>query len=669
MLDAAACVQHEAEGPSTACGSATDLHVLGSSVGELSAPLQASPVACGMPHRALRATALVALLGVGAALVALGLPARSPLPVPLVHVAIADPYAHPPLEDYGALQRARREDDLDAMRALAETADGYLAFRTAELIARDPRLPADARLAAFERVLALRVDDPLERAARRSLHAEIGAVAEASALLAGDAATAATARERAIAAYREALPNRAAIDGLERLIEDPYRLANAFLQSGLATRALEALDGRVAPSIEAPALRAAGRHEEALEAFGRWLDEVPGTRSALEGEAWSLFALERWDEADAAFAALGGSTGTYGRGLIAGREGRVDDAVALMLATGQASRMWTATGWLEGRERWRDAVDAYLAIARTGDATYADDAAYRALVLADRLGDAERATIARNLVPAGSYFALRLGATLDVPVVAREASAADGIATDPADAATTVVAALELARALRTVGDDVAARGELVFALRDANEREGVLVLAEALQDRHGEFRQSQRAAQALLNADDRDPRVWRLAYPRAYPDAVDAHGLAFGVEPALVWAIMRQESAFSPVAVSTSNAQGLMQVIPSTWGWLAELQSEDPDDPFDPDANVRYGTYYLRWLLDYFDGDTELVIPSYNRGQGYIRRLYEGEVVAGDKDELLRHIDALETREYLQRVTLNLEVYRALYGIEAEAR
>ncbi len=628
-----------------------------------------------MPNRALRATVLVALLGAGAALVVLGFPDRSPLPMPLVHVAIADPYGHPPLEDYGALQRARRDDDLDALRALAETADGYLAFRVAELLARDPRLSPDARLAAFERVLALRVDDPLERAARRSLHAELGAVAEASALLATDPAAAATARERAITAYREALPNQAAIDGLERLIDDPYRRANAFLQAGLATRALEALDGRVAPSIEAPALRATGRHEEALEAFGRWLDEVPGAQAALEGEAWSLFALERWAEADAAFAALGGATGTYGRGLIAGREGRVDDAVALMLATGRASRMWTATGWLEGRERWSEAIDAYLAIARTGDATYADDAAYRALVLAERLADAERAQLARDLVPAGSYFALRLGATLDVPVVAREASGeasgeADGTAThDPADAAPTVAAALDLAKALRTVGDDVAARGELMFALREATGREEVLLLAEALQHRHGEFRQSQRAAQALLNAGDRDPRVWRLAYPRAYPDAVDAHGLAFGVEPALVWAIMRQESAFSPVAVSTSNAQGLMQVIPSTWGWLAELQSEDPDDPFDPDANVRYGTYYLRWLLDYFDGDAELVIPSYNRGQGYIRRLYEGEVVAGDKDELLRHIDALETREYLQRVTLNLEVYRALYGIEAHTR
>jgi soluble lytic murein transglycosylase-like protein len=60
-----------------------------------------------------------------------------------------------------------------------------------------------------------------------------------------------------------------------------------------------------------------------------------------------------------------------------------------------------------------------------------------------------------------------------------------------------------------------------------------------------------------------------------------------------------------------------------------------------------------------------ELVVTSYNRGQGYMRRLFEGDAVRGDKDEMYRHIDALETREYLQRVMVNLETYRRLYGSE----
>jgi soluble lytic murein transglycosylase len=104
------------------------------------------------------------------------------------------------------------------------------------------------------------------------------------------------------------------------------------------------------------------------------------------------------------------------------------------------------------------------------------------------------------------------------------------------------------------------------------------------------------------------------------------------------------------------------MQVIPSTWDWLAELQEEAPGDPYSPATNIRYGAFYLRWLLDYLEGDTELVIASYNRGQGYIKRLFESEYVAQSKDELYREIDSLETREYLQRVVMNYEIYKQLY-------
>ena len=611
-----------------------------------------------MNRRSERVLLALGTLLAASVLAAVWWPTGSGIPQPPVHVALVNPYAHAPLEAYGQVQDLLRVGDLEGLGALADRLDGYLALRVARILAESPAVPPAERLSWYERVLELRIEDPLERAARRALHAEIGAAAEA-----------AGATERAVSAYREALPTQAAIDGIERLESDPYRRANAFLQANMATRALAALDGRAAPSIEAPALRTLGRHGEALDAFRRWLAEVPGDRAALEGEAWTLFSLERWAAADAAFAGLGGATGAYGRGLVAAREGRIDDAVAHLMATGQASRMWTASGWLESRGRAADAIEAYLRIAATGDRTYADDAAYRAWVLANRAGSAADAARALTLLPDRSFFALLLGRPLDVPTAA-DPAIASGEAAPSGEAAATIA----LGRALQVVQDPAAARGELLFALRDAarrssgtthgdaTAREDVIVLAETLQTHHGEFRGSQRAAQALLNAGDRDPRVWRLAYPRAYPASVETHAAAFGIEPALVWAIMRQESAFSPVAVSTSNAQGLMQVIPSTWTWLAELKREPPGDPFDPDTNVRYGAYYLRWLLDYFDGDLELAIASYNRGQGYIRRLFTGDVVARDKDELYRYIDALETREYLQLVTLHLHTYRALY-------
>ena len=95
---------------------------------------------------------------------------------------------------------------------------------------------------------------------------------------------------------------------------------------------------------------------------------------------------------------------------------------------------------------------------------------------------------------------------------------------------------------------------------------------------------------------------------------------------------------------------------------WIAELRREDPGDPFDVETNIAYGATYLAWLTNYFDGDIELVIASYNGGQGYVRRLFTSDFVAEDKDEFYREIDRSETREYLQRVYENLAVYRALY-------
>jgi soluble lytic murein transglycosylase len=222
----------------------------------------------------------------------------------------------------------------------------------------------------------------------------------------------------------------------------------------------------------------------------------------------------------------------------------------------------------------------------------------------------------------------------------------------------------QLATALTRAGNKEAAIGELNFALRSLSDPLQRLSVAQQLHDL-GAFRASQRTASLLLDTLSQDLRTWHLAYPQAYASEVFAEAQKHQLEPELVWAIMRQESAFYPNAVSTSNAKGLMQVIPSTWDWLAELQKETPGNPFDAATNIRYGSFYLNWLLNYFsdyNSDLELVIASYNRGQGYIRRLFESPDVNLNKDDLYRDIDALETREYLQKVSENYQIYKALY-------
>lgn len=561
-------------------------------------------------------------------------------------------------EQYSALSAARATGDAAALERLAFGSDRYSAYLAASELAAWPQLAPALRLKALDRALELRMPDALLRAENLSLT-----------LLRGELAEAAGNLPVAIASYREALPDATALAAYTRLETDPYRLAAGLLSAGRHEAALAALGGRAAPSIEAPALRALGRYAEALAAYRAWAAAEPGSEAAALGAAWCLYYLQRNDEARSAFAGLG-AAGYYGLGLLANRAGDLPEAVRYLSLTGRADYMWLATELLETRGRYAEAVPVYLALA-AGGSSYADDAAYRAYVLAQRLNDATQQRAALDAIPLGSFFALKLGG---LPAAPDPETAPVGEYTRAAlveDAAPLAADALTLARRLMLAGDAASAVGELLFALRDAEasgDVPAILQLSEELQSLD-EYRQSVRAARALLTDGVDDLRAWRLAYPPAWPATVGAAAEENDVEPALIWAVMRQESAFSPVAVSRSNAQGLMQVVPTTWDWIGELRKEPPGDPFDVASNIHYGATYLRWLLNYFDGDEELVIAGYNGGQGYVRRTLEGDVIRGDRDDFYRLMDRSETREYLQVVSVNLAIYRMLYpGLTAQA-
>ncbi|NWG31221.1 MAG: transglycosylase SLT domain-containing protein [Rhodocyclaceae bacterium] len=110
-----------------------------------------------------------------------------------------------------------------------------------------------------------------------------------------------------------------------------------------------------------------------------------------------------------------------------------------------------------------------------------------------------------------------------------------------------------------------------------------------------------------------------------------------YGIEPRLALAIARTESNFNPRAVSSKNAQGLMQLIPET------AVRFNVKKPFDPEQNVRGGLAYLRWLLAYFRGDVALTAAAYNAGEGAVNRHLGIPPYA-------------ETRDYVRRI---LEFFR----------
>ena len=591
---------------------------------------------------------LVLVLALGAlVLLWLALPggalfeARPRVPTPDVQAVYYDPLDTPRLQPYKRLRDAVLQGERDELVRLAEEGAGsYLSYRAYHLLADDVELTSAERARYLGKALELRVDEPLARSETRRLWLRYATLAE-------DGGMIAEARE----GYERALPLAAAKAGLRRLVENPIELARIFARANQHRDVVETLSGTSVPSLQAPAYRALGRYHEALEAYETWLQLEPDNEDARLGYAWTLFHLRENERAAAVFNTLTAVTPSayYGLGLVALREGDIDGGVSLYVASGVPRNLWWATDLLEERNRARDALPIYLELAETAS-PYRAEAAYRALVLAERYGDEEALERAQALLPANSYLGLVGGGELSLP---------NGDALDEVEHE-----ALELARELARANDLEAAVGELLFALREAEDEATVVALGEVLQTL-GEYRQSQRAALGYLAQGSENLRTWRLAYPRAFAEVVEREAERFGVDAELVWAVMRQESAFYPQAVSVANAQGLMQVIPSTWDWIAELLREEPGDPFDIEANIRYGTYYLSWLINYFDGDLELVVPAYNAGQGYIRRLYNAPPVNGDKDEFYRFIDRDEPRDYLQKVLYNYAVYRALYGEE----
>jgi soluble lytic murein transglycosylase-like protein len=90
--------------------------------------------------------------------------------------------------------------------------------------------------------------------------------------------------------------------------------------------------------------------------------------------------------------------------------------------------------------------------------------------------------------------------------------------------------------------------------------------------------------------------------------------GAKYGVDPKLIYYVMRQESRFKRQALSPKNAQGLMQLIPAT----AERFHVDIHDP---EQNIKGGVAYLRWLLTHFDGDVRLALAGYNAGERTVEK------------------------------------------------
>ena len=159
----------------------------------------------------------------------------------------------------------------------------------------------------------------------------------------------------------------------------------------------------------------------------------------------------------------------------------------------------------------------------------------------------------------------------------------------------------------------------------------------------------------------------WELLFPLPWWPHIQQKSATVELDPYLVAGLIRQESEFNPEARSPSNARGLMQLMPATAQRMARQMSGRRAPLFRltalslPEYNVAYGTFYLRQVLNQFNGSVEQALAAYNAGENrVVEWLQDGPY--DEPAEFVESIPFTETREYVQAVMRNAILYRKLY-------
>ena len=161
-----------------------------------------------------------------------------------------------------------------------------------------------------------------------------------------------------------------------------------------------------------------------------------------------------------------------------------------------------------------------------------------------------------------------------------------------------------------------------------------------------------------------RRPQPIVQVYPVEFEAQIRLRAEENGLDPAWPAAVILAESSYQPEAVSHANAQGLMQLLPDTAGWIAGKFDETYAEGclFDPDTNIKYGCWYLGYLLRRFDGNLVCATAAYHAGQGQVDAWLENPEYSDDGAALTR-IPSEATDTYVKRVMQYYDKYKELYA------
>jgi len=224
------------------------------------------------------------------------------------------------------------------------------------------------------------------------------------------------------------------------------------------------------------------------------------------------------------------------------------------------------------------------------------------------------------------------------------------------------------AQALRTIAFDASAELELKNAYFATSSPRFLLEAAQAAFEQ-GHFAAGMAYGRIIVPSfdsrkiSDAPIEVWKALYPLPYEAALRREAAKNDFDPMFAAGLIRQESTFQADVVSYANAIGLMQVLPKTGKILAkQLKVKYSKNLlFQPDYNLQLGMLYIANLVR-LTGAPEYAAAAYNAGEDRIA-LWKGERNYEEIPELVESIPFTQTREYVQIVLRNAEVYRMIYG------
>jgi soluble lytic murein transglycosylase len=200
-------------------------------------------------------------------------------------------------------------------------------------------------------------------------------------------------------------------------------------------------------------------------------------------------------------------------------------------------------------------------------------------------------------------------------------------------------------------------RADAFAVIFDRYRRAEDFARAYDLAEAHGE--------EALSGPPEGAARVWwENAYPRAYRALVEQYQALGGNPDGYLYSIMRKESGYDPHDLSYADAQGLLQMIPPTTERVCKALGLDyaPGRLYEPEFNVRTGSWYIGHLLAKFKMQIPIGAGSFNSGPRPVMKWLDQN---GDRpvDEFVELVPYMQTREYMKKVTENYARYVYLYG------